>query len=65
MNDYHIATKSLQEEKKAVHDYTQRISNAKNNKLKKSLTHALGEEKTHAKNFSAVKEALERKRRGK
>lgn len=52
MNDYSIAQKSLQEERKAVKDYQDRLKIAKTAKLKHALNHALGEEKEHAKMFS-------------
>lgn len=56
-SDQTIATKSLGEEETAVVDYTERLKKAKAPKLRQALSHALGEEKDHAKSF---KEALEK-----
>jgi hypothetical protein len=58
MNDYQLASKSLQEEKKAVKDYKERRENSKSGELKKVFTHALEEEKTHAKMLSGIKGEL-------
>ena len=51
MSDYRLARQSLKEERKAVHDYTNRRSQSKGKGLKHAFTHALGEEKTHARMF--------------
>lgn len=52
MKDYQSAKKSYKEEKKAVEEYTTRRSEARSSGLKKAYSHAIPEEKTHAKLFS-------------
>jgi hypothetical protein len=49
--DKQRARQSLTEERRAVADYTKRISESGDPKLKKILAHALREEKEHAKMF--------------
>ena len=52
--DLQIAEKSYDEEKKAIHDYSQRLVEAKSPQLKKAIEHAKEEEKTHAAGFKKV-----------
>lgn len=49
-----IARKSLSEERKAIRDYTSRRRVSRNQELRDAITHALGEERTHAHLFSRV-----------
>lgn len=52
MKDYQSAKKSYKEETKAVSEYTKRRGETKSEGLKKAYSHAIPEEKTHAKLFS-------------
>ena len=53
-SDLSIASKSHAEESKAIHDYTERLKDAKSPELKKAIEHARSEEKDHASDFKRV-----------
>lgn len=53
-SDLSIARTSLGEEEKAIKDYAQRLKDATDPALKKAITHARDEEKTHAAGFKKV-----------
>jgi SNF2 family DNA or RNA helicase len=56
-SDLQIAEKSIGEEEKAIHDYTDRLKTIDNKYLRKATQHALGEERTHAQGFKdAIKD---------
>lgn len=60
-SDMAIAKKSKGEEEKAIHDYGIRGKKAKNPVLKKAISHAREEEKTHAKLLGKAEKAIEKK----
>ncbi|HEX9060835.1 MAG TPA: ferritin family protein [Clostridia bacterium] len=51
-SDEMMARKSLEEENKAIRDYTERMNKCKDKKLKELFAHAIKEEKEHSKLFA-------------